>query len=721
MKKERLLDKTIYDKIKTIEDNASEWYRSFGPNIFVNFLGRTLYKYNGQTKRGELRSTKAAALESQLHDGYDFDVLGLDFSNMGLSNGYLANEQSKLFLTYAKDLKEHFQIPVYINIVGSLHNAIMGGLTKAAINITTSARTEEYNKQFLESTKRFKIKQNPIPEFNQTIEQHFTKLIEDKEFEIYNANIFSSMLDTFFQKFFEEIENKEALMASLDNLFTMGYAVFKISLKKNLINEQEISLDIVNQPENCFFSPLSQNIDKSDGLFCGIIKNYNKAQLEFLYEDQLKKAGLNINDLTSFSCSNRPTESVQGNINYLTICQYYEKTKNGQIKQTVCCNDFIFEEVILEEFTDLPLIFLSTASSNDSTPQTDGIFNKCFPFQKEYAETQHKLDKMTLITCPGKLLLPGNAGTEAFRQCLSGSYSESLVIVYSPESGTNASFQPTIMENIDLPGNVLLRSEQILQHMQSMIQEVMSNESTRKKESSGAISGISRAIGSLNQSNLFSGRLIIFTNGLYKLAFRCAKMFFNVYKNSSDSKYQILKLIDKSQYFKILNSLQINAFFAPDSSFNKEITRQSIIDLMRVAQNPVLNQVLTTAYCSNLESANQGELLNALTEAQHIMSMQIQHQQQQEKGAGEQDPAFKIELAKIQTNLQDKERERIFKATEAEKDREHDTWKTIVENETRLLDTQVTHNNNITQNNLKAAHAGLSQSTKIANQQTKQT
>jgi hypothetical protein len=187
-------------------------------------------------------------------------------------------------------------------------------------------------------------------------------------------------------------------------------------------------------------------------------------------------------------------------------------------------------------------------------------------------------------------------------------------------------------------------------------------------------------------------------------------MFYDVYSKSDNKRYAILKKITKKDYLAALSDITMEVFFASDSSFNKEITRQSIIEIMKVVQNPILNQVLSTAYCENLESANQGELLNAIKMAQEIISKQQQQPQN--------DPAITLEMQKLQMEAQEKDKEREFKAIEAEKDRHHDTWKNITTNEARLLDSQITHNNTITREQLAAVNEGLRQSMDLADKKT---
>ena len=188
-------------------------------------------------------------------------------------------------------------------------------------------------------------------------------------------------------------------------------------------------------------------------------------------------------------------------------------------------------------------------------------------------------------------------------------------------------------------------------------------------------------------------------------------MFYRVYSRSSNRKYEILKQINEETYLTALEEINLEVFFASDSSFNKEITRQSLIELMKVAQNPILNQVLSTAYCENLESSNQGQLLNAIKIAQEILAKQQQEPQN--------DPAMTLETEKIKMEAEQKEKERQFKAVESEKDRHHDTWKIITTNEARLLDSQITHNNTITHAQLKAVQDGLLQGIEIADKQEK--
>ena len=53
------MEKTAFEKIEVVKNNAYSWYRWFGPNIYTNLLGRKLYKYSGVMKRAEIRSTKA--------------------------------------------------------------------------------------------------------------------------------------------------------------------------------------------------------------------------------------------------------------------------------------------------------------------------------------------------------------------------------------------------------------------------------------------------------------------------------------------------------------------------------------------------------------------------------------------------------------------------------------------------------------------------------------
>jgi hypothetical protein len=697
------------EKIRIIKNNVQSWYKWFGPNIYVNLLSRKLYKYSGQMKRGEIRSTQAKAHESQLHDGYQYNVPTMAFESLGVSNGYL--QSYPLYGRYAVDLLEHFNIPVYENLVGALHNSVMGGLTKAEINVTASAFSEEYNKQFIESRKKAALKANPIPEINQQIEQIFDQAIQDKDDETFDLNVFSSLIETGLQKFFTQIENKEALMVCLDNLFTMGYSVLKVKIIQDIIKNDEIALDLVEQPEMCFFSPLAQMKDKSDGMFCGMIKIYDLNQIEAMYGDELKKQKVELLELENFVCSNLPfsAEILLIDKHYLKIAQYFEKTKDGKIKMTVCCNNFIFEEIVLDDYLKLPLIFLDYSLSNKW--ETTSIFNQCFPIQKQYNEGKYKIAKMMLTLSTGKLLLPGNNASREWEELLRGCYSDSTVIAYSPEVGVNASFQPTIMQNIDLPPNALMYIQQLLEEMQYTVNGIMGSELTKGGQSSGAISGISRAIGSLNKNNLFAGRLNIFINGLIKLSNLFSEMFYRVYSRSSNRKYEILKQINEETYLTALEEINLEVFFASDSSFNKEITRQSLIELMKVAQNPILNQVLSTAYCENLESSNQGQLLNAIKIAQEILAKQQQEPQN--------DPAMTLETEKIKMEAEQKEKERQFKAVESEKDRHHDTWKIITTNEARLLDSQITHNNTITHAQLKAVQDGLLQGIEIADKQEK--
>lgn len=710
------MEKTTFEKIEIRKNNIHSWYRWFGPNIYVNCAGRKLYKYSGQMKRAEIRSTKAKVNESILHDGYQCIISSMGFQSLGLVGDYLG--EYPLFGRYAEDILEHFNIPVYENIIGALHNSVMGGLTKAEINVTAKASSEEYNKQFIELKKKEVIKQIQTPKLppqveqklTQEAEQEFNNLIQDKEDQTFGFNVFSSLVEGGLQKFFSNIDNKEALMVCLDNLFTMGYSVFKLNDKDDLQGNKEVMLDIVEQPEMCFFSPLAQMKDKSDGAFCGIIRIYDRNQIEVMYGEELSKEGITIDMLENFTCPEIPftTEAFLESRSYLKIAQYFEKTEKGKIKKTVFCNNFIFEEVILDDYSRLPLIFLDSSLSNRW--ETTSIFAQCFPVQKEYNEAKHKIAKMMLTLSTGKLLLPGNAAGAIWEDLMRGAGAETSVMLYSPEAGLNASFQPTVMENIDLPPNSLLYCQQLLQDMQYIINGIMGSELTKGGQSSGAISGISRAIGSLNKNNLFAGRLNVFTNGLIKLSNVFSEMFYDVYSKSKNNRYEILKRIKRKDYFDALSDMEIEVFFASDSSFNKEITRQSIIEIMKVVQNPILNQVLSTAYCENLESANQGELLNAIKLAQDIISKQQQEPQN--------DPAITLEMQKLQMEAQEKDKERQFKAIEAEKDRHHDTWKNITTNESRLLDSQITHNNTITREQLAAVNEGLRQSMELANKQS---
>ena len=702
------MEKTAFEKIEVVKNNAYSWYRWFGPNIYTNLLGRKLYKYSGVMKRAEIRSTKAKVNESILHDGYQCTLPLINTQSLGLVGGYLADYP--LFARYSADILEHFDIPVYENIIGALHNSVMGGLTKAEINVTAQSNSDEYTKQFIELKKKETIKQVPIPELAQQVEQQFNDMIQKKDDETFEFNVFSSMLEGGLTRFFTNIDNKESLMVCLDNLFTMGYAVLKIDTKKNSIGNEEIILDIVEQPEMCFFSPLAQMKDRSDGMFCGVIKIMDRKQIEVMYEEELKKDNVTVEELENFTCAAFPfsTEMLLQGRNYLKIAQYFEKTKEGKIKMTICCNNFIFEEIILKDYSRLPLIFLDSSLSNRW--ETTSIFAQCFSIQKQYNEAKHKIAKMMLTLTPGKLVLPGNAAGAVWEDLLRGANAETSVMLYSPESGLNASFQPTIMQNIDLPPNSLLYCQQLIQDMQYIINGIMGSEPTKGGESSGAISGISRAIGSLNKNNLFAGRLNVFINGLIKLSNVFAEMFYDVYSKSDNKRYAILKKITKKDYLAALSDISMEVFFASDSSFNKEITRQSIIEIMKVVQNPILNQVLSTAYCENLESANQGELLNAIKMAQEIIAKQ---QQQPEN-----DPAITLQMQKLQMESQEKDKEREFKAIEAEKDRHHDTWKSITTNEARLLDSQITHNNTITREQLAAVNEGLRQSMDLADKKT---
>ena len=72
----------------------------------------------------------------------------------------------------------------------------------------------------------------------------------------------------------------------------------------------------------------------------------------------------------------------------------------------------------------------------------------------------------------------------------------------------------------------------------------------------------------------------------------------------------------------------------------------------------------------------------------------------------------------IKEEFLEKDKEREFKAIEAEKDRHHDTWKNITTNEARLLDSQITHNNTITREQLAAVNEGLRQSMDLADKKT---
>ena len=178
------MEKTAFEKIEVVKNNAYSWYRWFGPNIYTNLLGRKLYKYSGVMKRAEIRSTKAKVNESILHDGYQCTLPLINTQSLGLVGGYLADYP--LFARYSADILEHFDIPVYENIIGALHNSVMGGLTKAEINVTAQSNSDEYTKQFIELKKKETIQQVPIPELAQQVEQQFNDMIQKKDDETFN-------------------------------------------------------------------------------------------------------------------------------------------------------------------------------------------------------------------------------------------------------------------------------------------------------------------------------------------------------------------------------------------------------------------------------------------------------------------------------------------------------------------------------------------------------
>lgn len=700
--------KDMTKRIETIQKNVGSWYKHQGPNIMVNLLGRTLYRYEGQAKRAEIRSTQAKALETNLHNGsfnygYSFSGGGFNLGNLGLSGSFISQKSSPLFWRAADDLREHFGISVYNNLIGSLYDTVMGGLTKAEIDVTIQPMSDEYNKQFIRFLEKKTIQANPFPEVNELIEKKYDSLIEQKEDKEFHLNTLSSLLEQSIQKFFNKIENKEALMSCLDNLCTMGYSVLRLKIEESPSGSKELDLDLIENPEKCFFAYSAKKKDKSDGFFCGIIETFDRYQIEKMYGSAIKKNNLQKETLQNFVPRTFPFEMRDFDRDSLQVCYYYEKVEEG-IQLTVCCNNCIFEETILEDFDRLPFIFLDSSLSDKW--KTTGMFNKCFPFQKEYAETQCKIDKMMLTSSVGKLLVPLDQSQDVWQNLISGSYSDAIVMGFSPTSGINQSFQPTIMQNIDIPPNVLLRSNQLLEQIQYTISGIMASELTKGGGSSGVISGTSRAIGSMNKNNLHAGKLSTFENGLRKLVDFFIEMFYRVYKDSNNIQYRMLKNITEEEYIGYTENLEKEVFYASDSSFNKEITRQSLIEVMRLNQNPILNDILITSYCENLESSKQGELLNNIKEAQEAQAAQAQNAE---------DPMVVAEMEKLRMDSEEKNLDRQFKAIEAEKDREHDSWKVIVSESAEMLKNQSTHNHAFTQSEINNANIALSQGINLAN------
>lgn len=719
------MTKVFEQKLIKIKSNVDRWYKYFGANIYVNILGRKLYQYPGASDRTSIRSIFAKQHETEVIDSTS------RWSSLGLRSPYnlptFGNEGA--LMERAKDLMQHFNMPVYHNLIGSLHESIMGGLTKASIDVTVENMSSDYHTNFIKAQQKKIEKENLDPITAQQVNKIFENVLEEQELHSYDSNILASFLENNIQQFFDKIGNKEALMTCLDNLFTMGFSVLKLSVEKDIFDQTQIVLDPIEQPEKCFFSPLALKKDKSDGLFCGIIKMMDRKQIELMYDEELKQAQMPIVSLSNFTGSFFPFDQEyyfhSNDKNYLTVCEYYEKTKDGKIKVTMCCDNFVFEETILKECTTLPMLFLNSSLSN--TYQTSGTFNKCFTVQKMYNEVEYKANKLTINTSTGKPLLPGSAlDNHAYEELVKGAYNDSPALVYSAPPGISNAFDPLIMQGTDIPSNVLVRCDQLVQRMQFIISGIMSSEITKGGESSGAISGISRAIGSLNHNNLFAKQLNVFTNSLQLLVNSYLLMFYKVFSKSKNKKFDILTMKDENGKLQIteeiykaaLSDLTIKIFFSSDSSFNKEITRQSIVELLKINSNPILQQVLITAYCQNLEASNQGDLLNAINEANNIIAQQSQN-------PPPPDPALELEMNKLQADLINKEQERQFKAAEAEKDRQleayeaeknrgFETWKIDTAGNLQLLTHELIHDSTITSNQIIKAAEGAALANKMS-------
>lgn len=684
---------------KTLEKckkNIESWYDVERPNIQVNIASRALYKYSGQMRRKEIRSNKARAHEFSLQNtgGMDYQI---NYGSFGLNgNGFLNNAFSSQGRTL-EDLIEHFHIPVYQNFVGALHNSIMGGLTKSQISITVEAQDDFFNKEYENLQIDSLLERFSGSGQEQIVQQQAEKIKKGEDNADKSLNIFCSLIENSINKFFVNTYNKDALMSALDNLFTMGYSVLKLHIVEDKMGNDEIALDLIENPEYCFFSPLAQLKDKSDGMFAGIIKIVDKKQIEIWYKDKISSSGIKLDVLSDFNVTLPFNIKINMSKNHLVIVEYYEKVmvKNKQrIKMIVACGNLIFEESIVDEYTDLPLIYLN--SSFGSKHETSSIFAQCLPIQKSFNELKYKINKMIPTLCTSKLLVPIGKSVAEFDALSNGLYSEAPAIGYSMDVGENASFAPTTLPGVDLPANALGLLSQFLQELEYITEGLMAGNITKGSETSGVVSGSSRQQYALNKNNLFAGRLNCFINGLHKICDVFCNMFYKIYSKSKNITYRMLKEIDETTYLNILMHSEINVDIEANTSAIKELNRQSMIELLQLNPDPILFQIIFLEFCKNLEIQNKGELISLIQEAMQIIAQKSQKPQE--------DPRTQIEMLKIQSEQQENDKQREFDAIENQKNRLARLEEKVIDGEFKVADAQLKHHETLTTQQNTMAH-----------------